>query len=318
MTLLGRPVQLVGAPAATRRTSPGAVRGQTVLSDEGTVSLHSEASLERLNELLAAGGEPRLPADRFRANVVRRRLPGARRGRGVHLRAGDVTLAFARLDERCAVTTVDQRTRGAARPGAAAHTGDVPPPRRGRGGLRGLRRRDRPGHPAPRRPGRAAPGGRSTTGQWRSARARRHAGPSTRGARHAPATPAGRSPSQARSPLTAALVAGQHAGGPRRRRRHACAAAPAPARPTGRSRSVPRTAGSRSRPRWTATAAARPGAGGWSTTAPLSASGTRRTRGPSGSFEVRRTTVDSRGTDAFVFRARNDRTGELCRGNVNF
>jgi hypothetical protein len=50
----------------------------------------------------------------------------------------------------------------------------------------------------------------------------------------------------------------------------------------------------------------------------VSASGTRRTRGPSGSFEVRRTTVDSRGADGFVFRARNDRTGELCRGNVNF
>ncbi len=50
----------------------------------------------------------------------------------------------------------------------------------------------------------------------------------------------------------------------------------------------------------------------------LSASGTRTTGGRSGSFEVRRTTVDSRGTDGFVFRARNVRTGELCRGNVNF
>jgi MOSC domain-containing protein len=109
-SLLGRTVQLVGAPAATRRTSPGAARGQTVLSDEGTVSLHSEASLERLNELLAAGGEPRLPADRFRANVVVGGCPAHAEDEASTIQAGDLTLAFARLDERCAVTTVDQRT----------------------------------------------------------------------------------------------------------------------------------------------------------------------------------------------------------------
>jgi uncharacterized protein YcbX len=107
--LLGRTVQLVGAPASTRRTSPGAVRGQTVLSDEGTVSLHSEASLERLNELLVARGETRLPADRFRANVVVGGCPAHAEDDASTFRAGDVTLAFARVDERCAVTTVDQQ-----------------------------------------------------------------------------------------------------------------------------------------------------------------------------------------------------------------
>lgn len=50
----------------------------------------------------------------------------------------------------------------------------------------------------------------------------------------------------------------------------------------------------------------------------VSASGTRLTRAPSGSFEVRRTTVDLRGTDVFVLRARNVRTGELCRGTLRF
>jgi hypothetical protein len=49
----------------------------------------------------------------------------------------------------------------------------------------------------------------------------------------------------------------------------------------------------------------------------LSASGTRVTRAPSGSFEVRRTVVNRPGTDTIVFRARNARTGELCRGTVN-
>lgn len=48
----------------------------------------------------------------------------------------------------------------------------------------------------------------------------------------------------------------------------------------------------------------------------VSASGTRTTRAPSGSFEVRRTVVDLRGTDTLTFRARNPRTGERCRGTV--
>ena len=50
----------------------------------------------------------------------------------------------------------------------------------------------------------------------------------------------------------------------------------------------------------------------------LSASGVRATRGSSGSFEIRRTTVDWRGTDTLSFRARNARSGELCVGTVNY
>ncbi len=50
----------------------------------------------------------------------------------------------------------------------------------------------------------------------------------------------------------------------------------------------------------------------------VSAAGSRVTRGPSGSFGVRRVSVDMGGTDTFVFRARNVRSGEVCRGSVNF
>jgi hypothetical protein len=50
----------------------------------------------------------------------------------------------------------------------------------------------------------------------------------------------------------------------------------------------------------------------------VSASGTRTTQGPSGSFEVRRLLVNLRGTDTITFRARNPRSGELCRGTVRF
>jgi len=44
----------------------------------------------------------------------------------------------------------------------------------------------------------------------------------------------------------------------------------------------------------------------------LTASGTRFTQPPSGSFEVRRVVVNLAGTDHLTFRARNPRTGQLC------
>ncbi len=48
----------------------------------------------------------------------------------------------------------------------------------------------------------------------------------------------------------------------------------------------------------------------------VSARGTSRTHAPSGSFSVERRTVDRPGTDAFRFRARNLRTGEVCVARV--
>jgi hypothetical protein len=48
----------------------------------------------------------------------------------------------------------------------------------------------------------------------------------------------------------------------------------------------------------------------------VSARGWATTRGPSGSFDVERRMVNLRGTDTIVFRARNPRSGEVCRGVV--
>lgn len=48
----------------------------------------------------------------------------------------------------------------------------------------------------------------------------------------------------------------------------------------------------------------------------LSARGTTRTRGRSGSFEVERTTVDAAGTDRFRFRARHD--GVTCVARLSY
>jgi hypothetical protein len=50
----------------------------------------------------------------------------------------------------------------------------------------------------------------------------------------------------------------------------------------------------------------------------LSARGTRTTVAPSGSFSVRRVLVDLRGADDILFKARNVRSGEVCRGALTF
>ena len=50
----------------------------------------------------------------------------------------------------------------------------------------------------------------------------------------------------------------------------------------------------------------------------LSARGAATTQPPSGSFEVRRVLVDAAGTDTIVFRARNPRTDEVCRGVLRY
>jgi hypothetical protein len=46
--------------------------------------------------------------------------------------------------------------------------------------------------------------------------------------------------------------------------------------------------------------------------------GSRTTQPPSGSFEVRRVTRDGAGTETIVARARNPRSGEVCRGVARF
>ena len=47
-------------------------------------------------------------------------------------------------------------------------------------------------------------------------------------------------------------------------------------------------------------------------------SGTRKTAGASGSFEVRRVTGNRAGTDTYVFTARRPGTQQICRGTVRF
>ena len=107
--VVGRPATLVGAPATSRRTTPGAVPGQTVLSDEGSVSVLSEASVRRLDEVLAEQGLPPVPADRFRANLLVDGIAAHAEDDATSIAVGDVVLGVADLLERCVVTTVDQQ-----------------------------------------------------------------------------------------------------------------------------------------------------------------------------------------------------------------
>lgn len=48
----------------------------------------------------------------------------------------------------------------------------------------------------------------------------------------------------------------------------------------------------------------------------VSAKGTARTLGPSGSFSVERRLVDGAGSDTFGFRAVDKSSGQVCRGSV--
>jgi uncharacterized protein YcbX len=114
--VLQRDARLVMAPGTTRRRSPGERTGQTVLADQGTVSVHSQASLDALNARLAARGHPALPADRFRANLVLDGCPAHAEDTATAITVGEVVLGFAQTDERCAVTTVDQQAGRRAGP----------------------------------------------------------------------------------------------------------------------------------------------------------------------------------------------------------
>ena len=268
------------------------------------MSLHSESSLERLNTLLAARGQPALPADRFRANVVLDGCPAHAEDDASTFRSGDVTLAFAQIDERCAVTTVDQqagRRRG-------------PEPLRTLATYRRLAgSRRSPSGCTPRSPSpgtlrlgdpSSCTGGRSTTGQWRAARRRPHAGPPTTQENHDQHPPHARSPQQPRRahrrPVAAVTApAAQAKGGDDAVRRGSCSGSTdwkVKVGPEDGRLEVEARGGQQPRRPDLALAAA-------STTARCSASGTRTTGGRSGSFEVRRPPSTPAGTDAFVFRA---------------
>lgn len=109
--LLGRPSRLVRVPADHRRVTDGLTPGTSGYADSSAVLVVSRASLAALNERLAARGEPPLPMDRFRPNVVLDEVAAPHEEDDYRaLTLGGARLGFAKLAVRCAVVLVDQRT----------------------------------------------------------------------------------------------------------------------------------------------------------------------------------------------------------------
>ncbi|MGJ7908651.1 MOSC domain-containing protein [Actinopolyspora sp. H202] len=109
--VLGTNSRLVCVPPEHDRITDGLTAGSSAYADSCPLLLLSESTLEELNTRLAAGGEPGLPMDRFRPNIV---ISGwqcphtedlARR-----VTIGETELGYAKLAKRCGVTRVDQRT----------------------------------------------------------------------------------------------------------------------------------------------------------------------------------------------------------------
>lgn len=109
--VLGETARLVRVPPEARRVTDGQTPGTAAFADGHAVLVTSRSSLEALNERIARSGEPPLPMDRFRPNIV---VDGWQEphteDRVRELAAGDVGLGYAKIAVRCAVTTVDQRT----------------------------------------------------------------------------------------------------------------------------------------------------------------------------------------------------------------
>jgi uncharacterized protein YcbX len=109
---LGLPCRLAWMPdAADRLTAPrrGEPRRQVSFADAAPVLLLSEAAHDDLSaRLLAAGAEP-VPIDRFRANIVLRRVASpSEDDRWTSLQIGDATLRVSNACKRCQVVTIDQ------------------------------------------------------------------------------------------------------------------------------------------------------------------------------------------------------------------
>jgi hypothetical protein len=116
-SMLGVPSRLVRVPPEHDRMVNGWVPGPSNYADGSAVHLVSQASLDTLNERLAACGKLPVPMTRFRPSIVvagwdEPHLEDQARW----LSIGNVKLAYAKLTIRCAVPLVDQRTGSKASP----------------------------------------------------------------------------------------------------------------------------------------------------------------------------------------------------------
>jgi uncharacterized protein YcbX len=106
---LGEPCRLVRVVPDHERRSTGLTQGHVGFADAHALLVTSESSLDNLNERI--GGEPPLPMNRFRPNVV---VSGwsepHTEDRVRRMTAGQVEMGYEKRAIRCAVPTVDQAT----------------------------------------------------------------------------------------------------------------------------------------------------------------------------------------------------------------
>lgn len=111
---LGVDVRLVRFDRARARPCnpeyAGNTGAHTFFADGYPVLVIGESSLAELNERMAAFGEPALPMNRFRPNVVVGGLPPFTEDHLATLRIGAVELTLVKPCVRCQVTTTDQAT----------------------------------------------------------------------------------------------------------------------------------------------------------------------------------------------------------------
>ncbi|CAL9451372.1 MOSC N-terminal beta barrel domain-containing protein [Streptomyces sp. MS2A] len=114
---VGEEAGLVRVPPDHRRVTDGHTPGTSGYADSSAVHILSRATLALLDERLRSAGEPTVPMERFRPNIV---VEGWERPHTEDLlrrvTIGGCELGYAKLALRCVVTTVDQRSARKAGP----------------------------------------------------------------------------------------------------------------------------------------------------------------------------------------------------------
>ncbi len=114
---IGADSRLVRVPPDHRRVTDGHTPGTSNYADSSAVHILSVSSLALLNEKLRSAGQPTVPMERFRPNIVVEGWEHAHTEdllRSVTI--GGCRLGYAKLALRCVVTTVDQRSGHKAGP----------------------------------------------------------------------------------------------------------------------------------------------------------------------------------------------------------
>lgn len=108
--VLSTSCRLVRIPPENDRITDGWVAGTSAFADSCAVHVLSCASHALLTERLAERGVEPVAMDRFRPNIVVTGWEPHAEDRARTLRIGDTEFAYAKLADRCVVTTVDPET----------------------------------------------------------------------------------------------------------------------------------------------------------------------------------------------------------------